>query len=444
MILSNSFRALAVSLLFWLVVVLAILSGKTGEDRQHANLPDTEVEPAATDAASSASLAESEVSAPSYSEFTGNILKGESFDESLQRLSVPQKARNEIIQAFLGTLDFKRLLPGNNFSVVLDEEGDIINTTFVAGPTNIYSVTKTDDGLAASRLPVTLEQKTVRLSGSIDSSLFAAFLNQGEDPKIIHAFANIFSSKIDFNTETQQGDRFEVIVDKFYSQDGQFVGYGPITMARYEQEDKILEGFYYSSRSTKGYFDAHGEELGAWFIRSPIPFGRVTSQFTNSRRHPILGISRPHHGVDLAAPTGTPIMAASEGRVEFIGVKGGFGKQIILAHANGYRTHYGHLSRFNKDLRAGSRVDQKDIIGYVGSTGLSTGPHLDYRIEVNGVFKNPFSLEFKPKSVLQGAELAQFSRVKEQIFQRVASVQKDNLLAVKNIVLKEDNEIKML
>ena len=184
--------------------------------------------------------------------------------------------------------------------------------------------------------------------------------------------------------------------------------------------------------------------MGTWFIRSPIPFGRVTSRFTMRRKHPVDGVVRPHLGVDLAAPRGTPIMATAEGKVEYIGRKGGFGKTIILRHHGGYQTYYGHLNGYKKGLKNGSTVQQKDIIAYVGSTGVSTGPHLDYRIKYNGVFKNPFGIKFKAKTVLQDEELALYLQSSAQIAELFNADTGDKTLQVKNITLTEDHTISFL
>ena len=184
--------------------------------------------------------------------------------------------------------------------------------------------------------------------------------------------------------------------------------------------------------------------MGTSFLRSPIPFGKVTSRFSYRRRHPILKVVRPHLGVDLAVPTGTPVMAASGGKIVFRGWKGDYGNQVVIKHTNGYKTYYGHLSKFRKGQKVGSQVKQKDIIGYVGSTGLSTGPHLDYRISYEGVFKNPFSIEFKPKSVLIGKELASFSEERGRLARLMDVPDDQKVLYVKRVVLGRDKDIAFL
>ena len=178
-----------------------------------------------------------------------------------------------------------------------------------------------------------------------------------------------------------------------------------------------------------------------------MPVGRISSRFSTKRKHPILGIVRPHLGVDLAAPHGTPVMAAADGIVKSIGTNGGFGKQVVLQHADGYESYYGHLSRFKSRLRKGSKVAQKEIIGYVGSTGLATGPHLDYRIQHRGIFKNPFNMQFKPKTILTGVTLASFREHMAKTGGAVQTAQTGSLqqvVQVQQITVTPENSLILL
>lgn len=378
------------------------------------------------------------VPSPEYKKITGELRVGEGLDESLKRMQLSAAIRKELIQALSGTLDFRRLRPHDCYTVTLDEKGELLRYDYESGPLQAYRVVKTADGFRAENVAIPLELRVERLTGVVRSSLFATFTELGEQPKLIHAFANIFASKIDFNTESRQGDRVDIIYEKYFKDD-ELVGYGKILVARYEQADTSWEGYYYASAETPaGYYDKNGEELGTSFLRSPIPFGRVTSGFSYRRKHPISKVVRPHLGVDLAAPTGTPVLAASEGKVVYRGWKGGFGKTVIIKHSGGYRTHYGHLSRYGKGIKVGSRVEQKDVIGHVGSTGQSTGPHLDYRISLNGKFKNPFSLKFKPKYTISGAEVENFREAAARIAQLINGPADSPVLQVKNVLLNDD------
>ena len=381
-----------------------------------------------------------------YTEINGVLRPGDSFDDSMKRLKISNEIRYQIISNFSKCLDFRRLSPKDKYSVFLDEEGKLGYCLYEAGPLEIYDITRTEQGFETSRVPIPLEYRTSAVEGVIQYSLFNAFQKLEEGPSLIRAFADIFASQIDFNTDTQQDDRFSLIVEKIYKKDNKFVGYGRILAARYEQTDNtVTQGFYFSSDKTPdGYYDPAGKGLSASFIRSPIPYGRVSSGFSYKRKHPILGIVRPHLGVDLAAPIGTPIMASADGKVKFMGTRGGYGRQIVLDHKGGYRTYYGHLSRFKKGLKTGSKVKQKDIIGYVGSTGLSTGPHLDYRVRCQGVFINPFSIKAKPKAILKGDELALFREREKEMERLMNSVTGPQVLHVKSVTFTSEESIFLL
>lgn len=341
----------------------------------------------------------------------GRLRKGESLEALLARMKVPGLARHQVITSLRQCLDLRELRPKAKVSVRLDEHGLLHSCTYQISPFEIYDVSRHEDSYLAARRAVALVRKLERISGRVSDSLFQAFSDLNEKSVLVYAFADIFSSKIDFNTETKSGDTFTAVVGKFYKA-GRFIGYGRILFASYHmvEANKTYNAYRFTNDGRPGYFNRLGEELGTSFLRSPVPIGRLTSRFTYHRKHPITGVVRPHLGIDLAAPIGTPIMAAADGKVIFAGRRGGFGNQVILKHGNGYKTYYGHLFRFAKGIRRGALVHQKEIIGYVGSTGLSTGPHLDYRIQENGVFRNPFAIKFKPRSILTGAVLHSFQK----------------------------------
>ena len=200
---------------------------------------------------------------------------------------------------------------------------------------------------------------------------------------------DIFGWKIDFALEIQPGDSFDIVYEQKY-RDGQYIGDGRILAADFMNEGKQHRAVYFESADGKisDYFGPDGRSMRRQFLRAPLDFTRISSNFNPSRRHPILNTIRAHKGVDYAAPTGTVIKAAGEGRVAFVGTKGGYGRVVILEHGAGISTLYGHMSRFGKGLRNGQRVTQGDTIGYVGSSGAATGPHLHYEYRLNGVHKN--------------------------------------------------------
>lgn len=383
---------------------------------------------------------------PNVREIVGEIQPGDSLASSFRANGVNEDVQQSVVSAFDGMVDFRDMKPQDRYTLTLDEDGSLVKCLFESGKLKAHSIERTAEGsLKAKKVDVALDCRTMKLQGKIESSLFAALSTFKENPKLIYSFADIFASKIDFNTETRFGDTFELVFEKYYKKN-QFVGYGKILVARYNSKELgPLEAFYFDRGGNESsYFDQRGNELGESFIRSPLPMGKVTSGFSYNRLHPIFEIVRPHLGVDLSAPVGTPIMAASDGRVNFANWKGGFGKLIILDHSGGYQTYYAHLSRFADNIKDGAKVRQKQIIGYVGATGNATGPHLDYRIAKNGVFANPFNVKFNPRSQLTGTQLVLFRQNHQSLTQLARKLDDPKIIVVKNVVTNPDNPISML
>ena len=375
----------------------------------------------------------------------GVIKRGETLASSFKKKGVPKQIAATIYQHFKKYIDFRRIQPGHSYSVLLDKYGELAKCTYKIDELETYTISKTNDGFKVGKDSIPLEQRTVTISGQINSSLFAAFNKLGEESKLLYAFTDIFGSQIDFNTETRKDDSFTLTFEKYFKED-RLVGYGKILYASYSrQSGEISEAFYYTSENTPGaFFDNEGNEVGTFFLRSPVPVARVTSKFTKRRKHPILGKVRQHLAVDLAAPHGTPIMAAGDGKIELMGWNGGYGNQVIINHGNGYRTHYGHLARFKKGLKKGSKVNQKEVIGYVGSTGLSTGPHVCYRFQENGTFKDPFSIKFKPRSQLTGLELAKFKGWVAELSDLSQPSMRARILRVQQVTLAPETKLALL
>jgi murein DD-endopeptidase MepM/ murein hydrolase activator NlpD len=376
----------------------------------------------------------------------GELQSGDTLSQSLTRYNIDPTVRQQILDNLASCLDFRRLRPKDKYRVFLDDQGQLLRCEYETGPLESYSITRNADTFVAQRESINVSIKTCMIEDSISTSLFDAFAKNEMKAPLVYTFADIFSSRLDFNTEIQKDDTFQVVFEKYFKDD-EFIGYGNILYARYQQQSgRTYEGFFYQlDGSTAGsYFDADGRELGTSFIKSPVPLGRVTSKFSFRRIHPISGIIRPHLGVDLAAPVGTPVMATADGAVSSIGFQGGFGRQIVISHPEGYKTYYGHLSRFSKGLKRGSRVTQKQIIGYVGSSGISTGPHLDYRVQQFGNFHDPFSLEFKPKSVLAGEKLVRFKGHITAFIGLLESSPTPEILYVRHLLIKPDEQLTML
>ncbi len=254
----------------------------------------------------------------------------------------------------------------------------------------------------AELVPIEYEIELAFIEATIDISLYGALVDAGETPALVPTLVDIFSYKLDFFRDIRQGDTFQVLVEKKY-RDGVFEGYGDTLAATFDSRFVSYAAFLHESEDgSNNYYDETGEAFETLLLRTPLDFTRISSGYSMSRMHPILGYPRPHQGIDYAAPTGTPVRTVGDGVVTFVGVSGGYGNLIIVQHTNGLESQYAHLSRFDSSTTNGARVEQGQTIGYVGSTGLSTGPHLDFRIKLNGEFVNPDTVTVPNAPPLEG------------------------------------------
>jgi murein DD-endopeptidase MepM/ murein hydrolase activator NlpD len=260
----------------------------------------------------------------------------------------------------------------------------------------LFTVLKRDGGFRAGAAPLPLTKMTTNLSGTLESSLYEAIEAAGERPELIINFIDLFSWDINWFTDPRTGDQFRMTYEKYYS-GGEFIKYGRILAACYVNDGKPYYAYRFNPDTTlDDYFNENGVSLRKSFLKAPLRYHRVSSRFSYSRLHPILKYRRPHLGIDYAAPVGTPVSAAADGKVVFAGSRGGYGKLVIIYHENAYRTQYGHLRRFARGIRVRNKVKQGQVIGYVGSSGLSTGPHLDFRVQRGKTFINPLSIRSSP------------------------------------------------
>ena len=295
-----------------------------------------------------------------------------------------------------------------------DAAGELVAVNYAPTAWRRFEAEFADGAWRAERIDVEPEVRIEVREGRIENSLWDAVDSGAVDAQTILDLVGIFESDFDFASDAQPGDRFQLLVESRYS-GGEFVEVGRILGARYGTAEEELVGVGFEVNGRLNYYDAKGESLKKTFLRSPLQFTRISSGFTHRRPHPVLGGVRPHLAIDYAAPTGTPVWAVADATVEFAGRKGGNGIQVLLRHRGGYKTYYNHLSRVARGVRSGARVRQKTVIGYVGSTGLSTGPHLDYRVSVNGRFVNPLSEKFLPGDPVPATRRAEFAAHARQL-----------------------------
>lgn len=302
------------------------------------------------------------------------------------------------------------LKPGDPITFSHTSTGELQSLSRQVSDTARLSVTKEADGFKAELISTPLTIKTTAVRAKVESSLFASASKAGLSAELIMRLANdIFGWDIDFALDIRPGDEFTVLYEKQY-RDDEFVSNGRILAAEFINAGRVYRAIRFDSADgeVSNYFTPEGRSMHKQFLRAPVDFTRISSGFSFARFHPILNKMRAHKGVDYAAPTGTPIKAAGDGKVSFQGTKSGYGNVVILDHGSGITTLYGHMSRFVKNTRNGRRVKQGDIIGYVGSTGAATGPHLHYEYRINGVHKDPRTVPLPNASPIPPAYVVDF------------------------------------
>lgn len=339
------------------------------------------------------------------------ILRFRTRDSAIAML-LRQGVQSSTALAIVGALrdagaELRKVRPGDRLHLTRDAQGDVVAVAYAANAWLRFDANEGDSGWQAERIELEPQVRIEPRHGEVRSSLWELVDSGALAPAVLLDLVEMFEYQFDFTMDTRPGDRFRLLVEARYA-DGARVDYGRILAAQYASGGRTLTGVGFRSRDGFRYFDGEGRSLKRAFLRSPLKFTRISSGFTYRRPHPILGGVRPHLAIDYAAPTGTPVWAVADGVVQFAGRKGGNGIQVLLRHRSGYKTYYNHLSRVARGVRAGMRVKQKQVIGHVGSTGLSTGPHLDYRVSRNGRFVNPLGERFIPGKPIVRGERAQF------------------------------------
>ena len=339
----------------------------------------------------------------------GKVHRGQSLAELLLPIGVSAKQIYQISLLPDSLLNERRIKPGNRF--VLFSTRDSIPSIFVyeKDALNYVLVHLDSDPLRAENGTKPVEQRFMTASGTIESSLWESMLKANANPMLAIELSEIFAWTIDF-FGVQQGDQYKVIYEESYV-DSQSIGINRIMGAWIYHNNTDFWGIPFEQDSVISFFDEEGNSLRKAFLKAPLRFSRISSGFSNSRYHPVLKIRRPHHGVDYAAPTGTPVHTVGDGVITKVGYqKQGGGNYVKIKHNSVYSTTYMHLSKFGKDVRGGHYVKQGDVIGYVGATGLATGPHLDFRFYKNGSPVNPLKVEAPPVEPIHEENLSEYKQ----------------------------------
>jgi murein DD-endopeptidase MepM/ murein hydrolase activator NlpD len=323
------------------------------------------------------------------------LKRGETLETALRRGGIERAEAAAIVAGLRGSVNMRRLAPGERLTVKPGPPDGTPEITWTRSPAERYEIRSTEGRWAVEAVRPDVDTRVVAVTGEVRDSLFASLERLGETANLTARLVTLFEWDFDFAADSLPGDRFRFLVEKRYIGD-ELLGYGDILVAQYMTAGRpVLTSVAFQEAGGRAdYYDASGRSVRKMFLRAPLDFTRITSGFSHARHHPILGGLRPHLAVDYGAPVGTPVRAVADGVVTQAGWDGGFGLSISLRHARGYETMYNHLSRL--DVKRGDRVRQRQVIGRVGTTGLSTGPHLDYRVRKAGIFVNPLGEKFIP------------------------------------------------
>lgn len=347
------------------------------------------------------------------------VANGDTLSTVFAKVGLPSHTVHQVLSSSKEAKQLSRLKIGQRLIFQLTEQGELASLTSPISKLEHIQIEKTADSYAFKKESITPEINTAYARGEIESSLFLAAKRAGLDHSLTMDLANVFGYDIDFAMDIRKGDSFEVIYEE-KTVDGERVGTGNILAARFTNRGKPFTAVRYTNKQgNTSYYTADGTSMRKAFIRTPVDFARISSRFSNGRKHPILNKIRAHKGVDYAAPHGTPIKSAGDGKVVLAGRKGGYGNTVVIQHGNRYRTLYAHMQGFAKGVRSGSTVKQGQIIGYIGTTGLSTGPHLHYEFQVDGVHVDPLGLKLPMADPIAQNEKQRFLQLSQPLMARL-------------------------
>lgn len=387
------------------------------ENPVEVNVSPTMLEKVSTASGKTASAA-IEVSREKWHTITVQV--GDTLAKLFDKLGISKLTFNNFMS---GTKkdDLKKLYPGQKLNFLFDESKELKAVTLSLSKTKALHVTQDGDKFKYAYEELKPVKKVKFTSSKITGSLYNSALNAGLDDRLIMQMADILCWDIDFTLDIRDNDSFKVLYEQEYVADEKFRS-GKILAVEFNNQGKLYKAVRYTDEyGREGYYTPEGYSLQKAFLRSPVEFTRISSHFSNARRHPILHKIRSHKGVDYAAPTGTPVRSAGDGKISFMGNKGGYGKSIEITHGQKYSTFYAHLSRFTPKLKHGSFVKQGQVIGHVGKSGLATGPHLHYEFRINGVHHNPVTVSLPRSQPISSKNKRTFSRHADDLLAQLNS-----------------------
>ncbi|WP_428550621.1 OapA family protein [Pseudomonas edaphica] len=347
------------------------------------------------------------------------VAKGDTLSTLFEKVGLPAATVNEVLASDKQAKQFTQLKHGQKLEFELAADGQLKSLHSTLSDLESIALTKGTKGFAFNRITTKPVTRSAYVHGVINSSLSQSAARAGLSHSMTMDMASVFGYDIDFAQDIRQGDEFDVIYEQKVA-NGKVVGTGAILSARFTNRGKTYTAVRYTNKQgNTSYYTADGNSMRKAFIRTPVDFARISSRFSMGRKHPILNKIRAHKGVDYAAPRGTPIKAAGDGKVLLAGRRGGYGNTVIIQHGNTYRTLYGHMQGFAKGVSTGSNVKQGQVIGYIGTTGLSTGPHLHYEFQVNGVHVDPLGQKLPMADPIAKAERARFLQQSQPLMARM-------------------------
>jgi murein DD-endopeptidase MepM/ murein hydrolase activator NlpD len=355
-------------------------------------------------------------------EISGTVKKGETLFDVFKRYKLDIADLLKMKEASADIHRLEALSPGKTYKILVDDNKGVNSFVYWIDDNNILHVTRNGSEFCAEKVSIEYETRIQQMGGLVKNNLIAS-IGEGRDNLMLALqISDIFSWDIDFNTNLRDGDTFRVIVEGYYL-NGEFKKYGNVLAAEFVNNGETYHAYKFQKNGEADYYDDDGKSLKKAFLKAPLSFRRLSSAFSTKRFHPILKIYRPHHGLDYSAPAGTPVSAVGEGTVIFSGYKGNYGKLVAIRHLNNWETYYGHLSKIHKGIKRGRKIQQGEVIGYVGSTGLATGPHLHYEVRMHNKPVNPLALKLPRDRAVPYELMAEFRSLKDQMDARLASIE---------------------
>jgi len=357
------------------------------------------------------------------------IARGESLARIFDNQGLDASLLHRIVNSGKQAKSLAKIRPGQKLRFQFDENGELTGLELQRNRVECLRISIADDEIKTETISKEIDTQVASAAGVIESSLFMDGQKAGLSDGLIMELATIFGWDVDFALEIRAGDQFRVLYEEQYL-DGEKLRDGPILAAEFTNRGTAYTAVRYEDRNGEvGYFDADGHSKRRAFIRSPIKFARISSRYNPKRWHPVLKKWRSHKGVDYAAPRGTAVRATGDGRVIHRGTKGGYGRTVIVEHAGKYTTLYAHLSKYSKRAKSGSRVKQGQVIGYVGKSGLASGPHLHYEFRVRGKHRDPLRVKLPKSLSLPKSEIANFRKTTTPLLTQLAAIPADTMVA---------------